>query len=485
MAFRLLSALTLVLLLLAVAPAPARPGAEPESPDFRWRLPVRPAALEASAGELLPGPDDGPPQLRWSLSLSPGQAAELRVPTRRARDRDLLLFTVADVEPKVPLRLTLLDADGAAAAEELLSADEIRVARQRSLILREADGRPATLRVELVPPENGSPLPERVEVTLSRMQFFRLSERSRPDAWLVVGASLEEAAFKDPDQFWRAVRRRYPQADPLLISLAQGGWVIDNALRRAPETLRRHPQIRTVLVHIGGNDITRARYYPNDAGRIRDRMRELLELLSGDGRQVYLSRMSYRAYKTEPRVPPEFHGSLPYNQMIYDPLIREYSPALLDPRTLQTRMDPYDYFLRHPEELSPDGVHNTEKGQESWIRLWTDAVTPLVYEPEVRRAALRETSARLAAEESRRNSANRTLSSRSGKAGRGAAQPAPPVSQKGKGHAQGSTRSGGGGNRGSGPAVAPARGVGGEPGQGSSPRSVLPRGGSARARALQ
>jgi hypothetical protein len=369
--------LRIATLLCAFALLLAAPASAASRPDPNWRLPVRQSQLQASSGAIQPGPSDGPPQFEWQTRLSTdAPAATLQVPAPRSQRDALLVFAYVDVQPARAVRLTLETTAGQVVQTEEITAKEDLVGRQRSLIARDHHGKPLTLRVALAEPSS-----EAATVRLTRLQFFRLRPGMRPDGWMVVAASINIAAFRDTDRFWRMTRERYPNADPLMIHCAIGGWVIEHGIARAPEMLARHPQIRTVVVHIGGNNVSRNRPYPRGVTEIRNRMRELLQRLSGDEREVYLSRLSFRAYKREPVVGPEHLGSLPYNVRVYDPLIREFSPTLIDPVTGSPRMDPYTYFRDHPEELSEDGVHNNARGSESWVRLWLDAVGPLVYGP--------------------------------------------------------------------------------------------------------
>jgi lysophospholipase L1-like esterase len=379
------------LLLACLATLAAVPARAAERPAPHWRLPMQIGTLRprefpdrmkltAFGGELKPGPPNGPPQFEWQFTESPnGPTPFLYIPPVGKRGRDLLVFAVVETNPPRSVHLEMdarsdISPSDTPHAEQTVPANADIVARQCCLIVRRAADSPPPLAIKV---EFTDATP--VTVRLTHLQVFQYSPKTPPDGWLIVGASIDSAAFRDTDRFWRMARQRHPNADPLLVHLAIGGWRLQNVLDRVAETLSRHQEIRTVLVHIGGNDVTAERPYPGGAEQMRARLRRLLHLLVLDGRRVFLSRLSYRAYTGAKPVPPESNGSLPYNQAIYDPLIREYSPDLLDPETGQSRMDPYAYFHAHPEELVADGIHNTPKGQESWVRLWLNAVGPLVY----------------------------------------------------------------------------------------------------------
>ncbi|MEO6809141.1 MAG: hypothetical protein ABI353_08500 [Isosphaeraceae bacterium] len=367
----------LVLLGLLLAPTLGR-AADPIDPQ--WRLPLTVEDLAATRGKVSDGPSDGPRQFRWTVSLSGRKPkASLTIPTKDAKGADLLVFLEAKPGKPLPLQLTLSARDGQDEARELVTAKEDPIGRQRSLILPKVAGQEgATLTVSAEFPE-GADDDATTGVTLERLQVFRIKPGTRPDAWMIVGASINQAAFAKPDRFWSLVRERHPEADPLLVRMAVGGWITRNAIDRGPEFLRRHPEVRTVMIHIGGNDVSRHRPYPSGADNLRADLTKLVDLLKGDGRQVYLSRLSYRAYKNRDPVPPESNGSLPYNLNVYDPLIRKACPTFIDNETGLGRMDPYSAFRDHPEELKPDGVHNLPAGSDRWLKLWIDAVGPLVY----------------------------------------------------------------------------------------------------------
>ena len=61
------------------------------------------------------------------------------------------------------------------------------------------------------------------------------------------------------------------------------------------------------------------------------------------------------------------------------PLIAKYCPLFYDSAHRRGAIDLYSYFKDHPDELLPDGVHETVKGQESWRRIWVHEVGRVIY----------------------------------------------------------------------------------------------------------
>lgn len=220
-----------VLLGLLLVPAPGR-AADPIDPH--WRLPLTSEDLAAIRDKEPGGPSDGPGQFRWTVSLlkqKPG--ASLTIPTGDSRGSGLLVFLKAKPGKLLPLKLTLSDQGGRDAASEPLNAKEDPIGRQRGLIFPGVADQAAALTVSAEFPEGDEDDPP-VGVTVERLQVFRIRPGTRPDAWMIVGASINQAAFADPDRFWILVRERHPVADPMLVRMTASGagspatrWIAD------------------------------------------------------------------------------------------------------------------------------------------------------------------------------------------------------------------------------------------------------------------
>jgi lysophospholipase L1-like esterase len=208
--------------------------------------------------------------------------------------------------------------------------------------------------------------------------LYRLDGKKKKDYWLIIGASIQAQSIKN-SVFKQMVQDRFPGYDPVVFNLAVSGWRSDHLRKALPEFLKQHPDASYVGIHIGGNNVTQYRPYPGGAKQLEDDLIEIIKMINQFGKIPILSRLSYRAYKTGPAVPPEENGSGPYVTKIYDPLIQKYCPLFFDRTTGKGKVNGYDWFKEHQEELRPDGIHVTKPGEESWNRLWVEGAGPVIY----------------------------------------------------------------------------------------------------------
>lgn len=213
----------------------------------------------------------------------------------------------------------------------------------------------------------------------ARLTWFGLYElrAGQGDVWLALGASIQESAF-DHGRFKREVRERYG-ADPVVLNRAISGWASGHLADALPKLLAAYPEARYVAVHIGGNNVTRARPFPGGASRLRADLIAIIDTIRAAGKEPILARLSYRAYKSRPSVGPARLGSLPYVEALYDPLIAHAMPRFYDHGARRGRVDPYGWFQEHRDELGRDGVHLNAAGQHSWVRLWVEGAAAVVY----------------------------------------------------------------------------------------------------------
>ncbi len=212
---------------------------------------------------------------------------------------------------------------------------------------------------------------------LADIGLYRLRKGAAQDYWLCLGASIQEQAVRHA-AFKALVEERFGY-DPVLFNRAVGGWASRDLRRELAAILADHPHARFVLVHIGGNDVSAQRPYPGGAETLRANLRAIISAVTAAGKVPMVARLSYRRYRSSPRVGPEANGSLPYVLEVYDPLIRELTPWLYDAAAARGRVDAYGWFRTHPDTLKPDGIHPNTAGRAAWNRLWVDAVGPLVY----------------------------------------------------------------------------------------------------------
>ncbi|MFB3895158.1 MAG: SGNH/GDSL hydrolase family protein [bacterium] len=208
--------------------------------------------------------------------------------------------------------------------------------------------------------------------------LYRLDGKLRKDYWLIIGASIQAQSIRN-SVFKQMVKDRYPGYDPIVFNLAVSGWRSNHLRKALPEFLRSHPDASYVGIHIGGNNVTQYRPYPGGAKQLEDDLVAIIKMINQSGKIPILSRLSYRAYKTDPAVPPEENGSGPYVTKIYDPLIQKYCPLFFNRTTGKGLVNSYDWFKEHQDELRADGIHVTKQGEESWNRLWVEGAGKVIY----------------------------------------------------------------------------------------------------------
>ena len=197
------------------------------------------------------------------------------------------------------------------------------------------------------------------------------------DVWLVLGASIQADAF-DHLAFKQQVGSRFG-GDPVVFNRAVHGWTSANLLEALPALLEKYAEARYVAIHIGGNNVSHARPFPGGAARLRQDLIALVDGIRAAGKQPILARLSYRAYRSRPRVGPEGKGSGPYVEAISGPISGAAMPRFFDHGAGRGTVDPYGWFRAHPEELGRDGVHLNAAGRRSWVRLWVDGAAAAVY----------------------------------------------------------------------------------------------------------
>lgn len=219
---------------------------------------------------------------------------------------------------------------------------------------------------------------EPVPVKVWNLGLYEPDSAERNDYWLALGASIQNQSMRQA-RFQPAVRRIHRRADPILFNLGVRGWSSGDLLANLPSILARHPYAGYALIHIGGNDISAGRPYPGGAETLERNLDSILTRIESAGIVPVLARVSYRRYRGEYPVPPESNGSEPYGLSIHDRFCQARTPDFYNPKTGHCAVDFYDWFRRHPEELSADGVHLNPRGEENWNRIWVERAAKRIY----------------------------------------------------------------------------------------------------------
>ena len=334
---------------------------EPPRPEESWRYVAVDANSEPPAPDLeaaMRGGRDGraevaASELRLTVDLPPSRHPGMLTFTREPRAGAMRDARTAFV----------VELDG----HEIAQGGELEGRLEKVMLLASASPHRLVLTVTS----------ERSRVRLADVGLYSLRPGATHDYWLCVGASIQEQSVRHAD-FKRLVGERFGH-DPVLFNRAEGGWTSTHLRRALPDILARHPHATYVLIHIGGNDVSGYRPYPGGAAVLKKNLKAILETVRAAGKVPIPARLSYRRYRSSPRVGPESAGSLPYVEKIFDPLIERYAPAFFDPEARRGRVDAYSWFREHPTELKRDGIHPNARGRASWNRLWVDSAGPVVY----------------------------------------------------------------------------------------------------------
>lgn len=330
------------------------------SPVKDWR--ARPTALSASSGQEGLKPLLGGKDTTWSPSISRSEWIEFQLPEGKAF---LLSFTCTPGKTAVYAVLESRQDSG------WQTADVLRPQKERLNKFRLDESKGNLWRVRFTFRGKAEPTSYKV----SDIALHSLNVPGRKDYWLMVGASIEAMCIRHKT-FHDMVVKQFPAYDPVMFNLAIGGWKSEDLRKALPGFLKDHPDASYVGIHIGGNNVTAKRPYPGGEDELRANLTAILDMIKDSGKIPIMARLTYRAYKN---VPPEENGSGPYNTHVYDPLVRQYCPDFVDPKTGIGVVDGYSWFKAHPDELRPEGVHLTDKGGTSWNRLWAEGAGGVIY----------------------------------------------------------------------------------------------------------
>jgi lysophospholipase L1-like esterase len=347
--------MTILLILLAT-----RAHAGALSPVKNWR--AIPVSVSASSSQESLSPLGEGKDASWTPNLGRSEWLEFQFPKGKA-----FLFTFSCAPGKTTVYAVLEHPQNGGWQTE----DVIRLAKGRLYKFRLDRSRAESWRVRFT--FRAKAEPSRYEV--ADIALHSLDAPGRKDYWLMVGASIEAMTIRQKT-FRDMVVKRFPEYDPVMFNLGVGGWKAEDLLKALPGFLKNHPDASYVCIHIGGNNVTPNRPYPGGAENLRTNLTAILEMIKDSGKIPIMARLTYRAYKN---VPPEENGSGPYDTHVYDPLIKQYCPDFVDPRTGVGVVDGYGWFKAHPDELRPEGVHLTDKGGESWNRLWAEGAGRVIY----------------------------------------------------------------------------------------------------------
>jgi lysophospholipase L1-like esterase len=141
---------------------------------------------------------------------------------------------------------------------------------------------------------------------------------------------------------------------PGRVDWGASGFTSANASRIIAHVLRDNPSPQIVTIAFGTNDA----YQKYTIANFTEYLRETIVAVQGAGRIPMLPTIPY---STDPNL-----ATVPnYNAAVTT--IRATMKCAIGP-------DLYSWFLAHPEQLGPDGIHPTQDGYDSVNRLWEEAL---------------------------------------------------------------------------------------------------------------
>lgn len=183
------------------------------------------------------------------------------------------------------------------------------------------------------------------------------------DAIFFAGDSITAAAFNRCDRkglpsYPALVHEQFPEYFPALINGGVGGVNSAYGARTIPDWLAAHRDYRLWAIGYGTNDAWQA--VPPSAFEIQ--IQVIIDAVITAGGRPVLARIPYALQG------PKDENVQSLNEVI---------DRLTDRNQLLPGPDLYAWFRDHPDELSADGVHPSEKGSASINRLWHEALLPL------------------------------------------------------------------------------------------------------------
>ncbi len=216
----------------------------------------------------------------------------------------------------------------------------------------------------------------------------KFSENNDDDYWLFLGDSNSRSGNQYDGLHQRAMETY--DKDPIIFSRATPGktitWLNDNI----DSILTNHPKARFVTVHIGERDITnnaRPMITPTSyTAQMEVAYRSIISKIKTSGKIPIPARVAFSAYPNDPTGKPgtydggmQKHGSLPFNQNIFDPIIQEMTPEFYNEDAGHGTIDLYSSLLNNQTGLSTNGISLNTMGREIWMDTWRDTAMKTIY----------------------------------------------------------------------------------------------------------
>lgn len=189
------------------------------------------------------------------------------------------------------------------------------------------------------------------------------------DTWFFMGTSISQMGIKQMEvdsSFSQLIHARYPDYYPVMLRGGIGCVTSSGVVEGLKYYGEYVGNVKFWAIEMGTNDAWGG--YDTKVETFKTNMQEIIDTAKAHGVTPVIARM----IATNPEV-----AKWQVNEA-YLTAIDELTAS----NNLPAGPDFFDYFSKHPEELSTsDGVHPAEKGAASMHRLWAEAMAPL-YEDE-------------------------------------------------------------------------------------------------------
>lgn len=180
------------------------------------------------------------------------------------------------------------------------------------------------------------------------------------DTWFFLGDSITAMAFnrnpKGQPSFAEVVAKKHPGYFPMQLNGGIGFEKTGEGLKRLPQLLKEHPDVKHWAIGYGTNDSAGNQTDPTE---FQNNLEQMIQLIKAAGKDPILARIPFA---------PEEHEGIPKFNEVVDALTKKHN--------LTPGPDLYAWFKAHPDELE-DKLHPNDKGVVSINRLWAQAVDGL------------------------------------------------------------------------------------------------------------
>mgnify|MGYP003385596961 CR=1 FL=1 len=188
--------------------------------------------------------------------------------------------------------------------------------------------------------------------------------RKNPKKLVVLGASIMNRSFSSPADAITYVQSLGGGISDVTEYAVEGDTIADT-LAALPAILLTETEPCLFVMHIGGNDVSQTRPYttadPERLLALEEGIRNVISTVKSAGHDFALCNLTYREYWNI--LPDKSNGSLPYNDNIVDPLIREMTPEWWDNIRNRPVLDLYSFIEENIPLISTDGIHLTPEGE--------------------------------------------------------------------------------------------------------------------------